>query len=54
MPRFPAHESRIKDNKAVISGTDYRHIDRVLRLKAGYGITLFDPDSESMLEKLPV
>ncbi|HEY7535185.1 MAG TPA: 16S rRNA (uracil(1498)-N(3))-methyltransferase [Thermodesulfobacteriota bacterium] len=42
MPRFPIRQSQIKNNQASISGSDYRHIIKVLRLKPGNAITLFD------------
>lgn len=42
MSRFPIKQSEIKDNQVNLSGSDYRHIVRVLRLKQGSGITLFD------------
>lgn len=42
MPRFPVKQSQIKNHQAIISGSDYRHIVKVLRLKVGHGITLFD------------
>jgi len=42
MPRFPIAIERIKDGKATISGPDYKHIVRVLRLKPGDDIILFD------------
>jgi len=45
MPRFPVDAKSIVDNKAVITGTDHRHIIKALRLKAGDAITLFDSDS---------
>lgn len=42
MPRFPVRQSQIKNSQAIISGSDYRHIVKVLRLKVGHEITLFD------------
>ncbi len=42
MPRFPVKQSQIKNGQAVISGSDYRHIVKVLRLNVGHNITLFD------------
>ncbi|MGE5446542.1 MAG: 16S rRNA (uracil(1498)-N(3))-methyltransferase [Ignavibacteriales bacterium] len=42
MPRFPVRQSQIKNGQAIISGLDYRHIVKVLRLKVGHEITLFD------------
>ena len=45
MPRFPISESLINNNEARITGTDYKHIVKVLRLKVGANITLFDSNS---------
>lgn len=45
MPRFPIDQSRINNNEALITGTDYRHIVKVLRLNTGDEITLFDNNS---------
>ncbi|MBI2487220.1 MAG: 16S rRNA (uracil(1498)-N(3))-methyltransferase [Deltaproteobacteria bacterium] len=45
MPRFPIKQEKIKDNQVNISGSDYRHIVKVLRLKTGSEITLFDESS---------
>lgn len=45
MPRFPVKNEQISGNIASISGSDYRHITKVLRLKRGDSITLFDEDS---------
>ena len=42
MPRFPVRKSQIKNGQAIISGSDYRHIVKVLRLKVGHEIILFD------------
>jgi 16S rRNA (uracil1498-N3)-methyltransferase len=42
MPRFPIKQNQIKNRQALISGPDYRHIVKVLRLKTGSEITLFD------------
>jgi len=42
MPRFPISQNQIKNNLAIVSGSDYRHIVKVLRLKPGNEITLFD------------
>src|SRR3990172_8567292 len=42
MPRFPISQNQIKNNLAIISGPDYRHIVKVLRLKPGNDITLFE------------
>ena len=42
MPRFPVDEKNIDGSKATLTGTDYRHITKVLRMKEGDAITLFD------------
>jgi 16S rRNA (uracil1498-N3)-methyltransferase len=42
MPRFPVKQNQIKNQEAIISGTDCRHIIKVLRLRVGHEITLFD------------
>ena len=42
MPRFPISQNQIKNNLAIVSGSDYRHIVKVLRLKPGNEIILFD------------
>jgi len=42
MPRFPITLERIKNRKASISGPDYKHIVKVLRLKPGDEVILFD------------
>lgn len=42
MPRFPIRQNQIKNNKAIVCGSDYRHIVKVLRLKPGNEIILFD------------
>ena len=45
MPRFPISEDQVINNRAIISGTDYKHIVKVLRLKPGDEITLFNSNS---------
>jgi 16S rRNA (uracil1498-N3)-methyltransferase len=45
MPRFPVEEKNIDGAKASITGTDYKHIVKVLRMKEGDAITLFDENS---------
>lgn len=45
MPRFPVDEKNIDGAKASITGTDYKHIVKVLRMKEGDAITLFDENS---------
>ncbi|MER3446795.1 MAG: 16S rRNA (uracil(1498)-N(3))-methyltransferase [Candidatus Dadabacteria bacterium] len=42
MSRFPVRQSQIKNGQAIISGSDYKHIVKALRLKVGHKITLFD------------
>jgi 16S rRNA (uracil1498-N3)-methyltransferase len=44
MPRFPVSRQKINNNVAVISGNDYRHMTKVLRLKAGDNVVLFDAE----------
>jgi|GEM_PF-2750170 len=45
MPGFSVNKDSIKDNEAVISGTDQKHTAKVLRIKAEDNITLFDSGS---------
>ena len=45
MPRFPISKESISNNTAVITGDDYKHIVKVLRLKKGDKIILFDSES---------
>ncbi len=45
MPRFPIDEKIIEGGRAAITGTDYRHIVKVLRLRQGDALTLFDGNS---------
>ncbi|KAB2822852.1 MAG: 16S rRNA (uracil(1498)-N(3))-methyltransferase [Candidatus Dadabacteria bacterium] len=45
MPRFPVDEKSIENGKAFLSGTDYKHVVKVLRMKEGDAITLFDTSS---------
>lgn len=54
MPRFPIEDNQVKDNEAFISGTDYKHIVKVLRLKPGDPITLFDSSSTQYYCKIRV
>ncbi|MCI0482750.1 MAG: 16S rRNA (uracil(1498)-N(3))-methyltransferase [Candidatus Dadabacteria bacterium] len=42
MPRFPVDEKNIDGAKATLAGSDYRHVVKVLRMKEGDAITLFD------------
>ena len=52
MPRFPIAENQINNNEAVITGPDYKHIVKVLRLGAGDQITLFDTSSTEYYGKI--
>lgn len=52
MPRFPVSQQQIDGGKAVISGRDYRHMVKVLRLKQGDSVTLFDTESNEHLGKI--
>lgn len=52
MPRFPITENQVNDNEAFISGTDYKHIVKVLRLKPGDPVTLFDSNSKQYYGKI--
>ncbi|MBI4228276.1 MAG: 16S rRNA (uracil(1498)-N(3))-methyltransferase, partial [Deltaproteobacteria bacterium] len=42
MPRFPISNKNIFKQETIITGSDYRHIVKVLRLKQGEEIILFD------------
>ena len=52
MPRFPVNEKNIEGNKARITGTDYKHIVKVLRLREGDTVTLFDECSKEYTGKI--
>ena len=52
MPRFPISQNQINNNLAIVSGSDYRHIIKVLRLKPGNEITLFDNTGFEHLGKI--
>jgi len=52
MPRFPIAENQVNNGQALISGTDYKHIVKVLRLKPGDEITLFDTNSTEYYGKI--
>ena len=55
MPRFSISKNIISNKTAIISGDNYRHIVKVLRLKSGDDITLFDEDSmeyDGKIEKI--
>lgn len=45
MPRFPVDEHMISDETVTVTGSDYKHIVRVLRLRVGDQITMFDSRS---------
>ena len=45
MPRFPVKKEQISGNYSLISGSDFKHITKVLRLKEGDEIELFDENS---------
>ena len=45
MPRFPVKQNDIEGLRAVISGSDFRHIVKVLRMREGDSIILFDENS---------
>ena len=42
MPRFPINSSQITDNKAIITGDEFKHIVKVLRFGKNDSVTLFD------------
>ena len=42
MPRFFVPASDIADSQATLRGTEFRHLQRVLRLREGDHVTLFD------------
>jgi len=52
MPRFPIAENQVNNDEAFISGTDYKHIVKVLRLKPGDKITLFGSSSRQYYCKI--
>jgi len=52
MPRFPISENQINNNEAIITGSDYKHIVKVLRLKTGDQITLFDTNTTEYYGKI--
>lgn len=45
MARFPISNKNISNREAIITGSDYRHIVKVLRLKPGHELVLFDESS---------
>jgi len=52
VPRFPIKKTAIVNQQAIITGPDYRHIVRVLRLKPGNEITLYDDESTEHLAQI--
>ena len=42
MPRFPVEEHMISEENVTVTGSDYKHIVKVLRLRVGDEITMFD------------
>jgi len=52
VPRFPIKRNEIVNQRAVIRGPDYNHIIKVLRLKPGNDITLYDNESTEHLAKI--
>lgn len=45
MARFPISNKNIYNQEAIITGSDYRHIVKVLRLRPGHELVLFDEAS---------
>ena len=52
MPRFPISEDQVSNGEVHITGTDYNHIVKVLRLRTGDEITLFDTNSTEYYGKI--
>ncbi len=52
MRRFPVNHSKIIDNQVNISGSDYNHIVKVLRLKQGDEVGLFDETGREYLGEI--
>lgn len=52
MPRFPIKREQIKNELAIITGSDYKHITKVLRLKEEDQIYLFDDSSTEYSGKI--
>ena len=48
MPRFPIKPGAVKNDLVEIKGSDFHHIVRVLRLKVGDKITLFEEGIEHL------
>lgn len=52
MARFPISNKIISNQEAIITGSDYRHIVKVLRLKPGQELVLFDESSFEHIGKI--
>jgi 16S rRNA (uracil1498-N3)-methyltransferase len=52
MPRFPVKQKNIEGNETRIEGTDYRHLVKVLRLREGDPVILFDECSKEYTGKI--
>ncbi|MGB7292305.1 MAG: 16S rRNA (uracil(1498)-N(3))-methyltransferase [Thermodesulfobacteriota bacterium] len=52
MARFPISNKSISNQEAIITGSDYRHIVKVLRLKPGHEVVLFDETSFEHVGKI--
>lgn len=50
--RFPISNKNISNQGAIITGSDYRHIVKVLRLKPGQELVLFDESSFEHIGKI--
>lgn len=52
MARFPISNKTISNQEAIITGSDYKHIVKVLRLKPGDEVLLFDETSYEHVGKI--
>ncbi len=52
MPRFPIDKEQITEDLVIITGSDFKHITKVLRLKEGDLIDLFDNNSTEYRGKI--
>ncbi len=52
MARFPISNRNISNRQVIITGSDYRHIVKVLRLKPGHEVVLFDETSFEHVGKI--
>ncbi len=52
MARFPISNKNISNQEAIITGSDYKHIVKVLRLKPGDEVLLFDETSYEHVGKI--